>query len=117
MFGGLHQNGEKDKGLAVLSTKAAFNAYMVGYALALLLSTSSLFFYFLEAMNDDPHQVSINCSQVSKLYAVSTVLNICGFLFIRKLFLSINNFVSLSNITFFLSCLLKNLAKLNGYAK
>ncbi|KAL8090979.1 hypothetical protein AgCh_040162 [Apium graveolens] len=69
MAGGLRQSGEIDEGLVLLSKKTAFNAFMVSDALALLLSTSALFFYFLESMTEDPHQVS-------KLNAASTVLNI-----------------------------------------
>ncbi|KAL1826605.1 hypothetical protein ACET3Z_005017 [Daucus carota] len=70
MPGGLHQSGKvSDEGLAVLSRKRAFNVFMLSDALALLMSTSSLFFYFLESMNEDPHQVSL-------LNASSTVLNI-----------------------------------------
>ncbi|XP_074356960.1 uncharacterized protein LOC141696736 [Apium graveolens] len=69
MPGGLHQSGEVDEGLVLLSKKTAFNAFMVSDALALLLSTSALFFYFLESMTDDP-------LQESKLNAASTVLNI-----------------------------------------
>ena len=67
--GGYHQSGEPDQGLALLSRKTAFKAFMVSDALALVLSTSSLFFYFTASMSDDP-------LQVSKLNAVSTVLNI-----------------------------------------
>ncbi|WOG86575.1 hypothetical protein DCAR_0205790 [Daucus carota subsp. sativus] len=69
MPGGLHQSGEDDEGLVILSRKTAFNIFMVSDALALLMSTSSLFFYFLESMNEDLHQVSL-------LNASSTVLNI-----------------------------------------
>ncbi|XP_074346116.1 uncharacterized protein LOC141684877 [Apium graveolens] len=69
MPGGLRQSGEVDEGLVALTKKTAFHAFMVSDALALLLSTSSLFFYFLESMYEDPHQVS-------KLNAASTVLNI-----------------------------------------
>uniref|UniRef100_A0A166CS11 PGG domain-containing protein n=1 Tax=Daucus carota subsp. sativus TaxID=79200 RepID=A0A166CS11_DAUCS len=69
MPGGLHKSGEVTEGLVVLSRKRAFNAFMLSDALALLMSTSSLFFYFLESMNEDPHQVSL-------LNASSTVLNI-----------------------------------------
>ncbi|WOG86470.1 hypothetical protein DCAR_0205676 [Daucus carota subsp. sativus] len=69
MPGGLHQSGEVDEGLVVLSRKRAFTVFMVSDALALLMSTSSLFFYFLESMNEDIHQVSL-------LNASSTVLNI-----------------------------------------
>ncbi|WOG86483.1 hypothetical protein DCAR_0205692 [Daucus carota subsp. sativus] len=69
MPGGLHQSGEVDEGLVVLSRKRAFNVFMVSDALALLMSVSSLFFYFLESMNEDPLQVSL-------LNASSTVLNI-----------------------------------------
>nr|XP_017233103.1 PREDICTED: uncharacterized protein LOC108207155 [Daucus carota subsp. sativus] len=69
MPGGLHQSGEVDEGLVILSKKTAFNAFMVSDALALLLSTCSLFLYFLESMYEDPHQVS-------KLNAASTGLNI-----------------------------------------
>ncbi|XP_063942609.1 uncharacterized protein LOC108208771 isoform X2 [Daucus carota subsp. sativus] len=69
MPGGLHQSGEADEGQVILSRKGAFNVFMVSDALALLMSTSSLFFYFLESMNEDLHQVSL-------LNASSTVLNI-----------------------------------------
>ena len=69
MPGGLHQSGEVDEGLVVLSRKRAFNVFMVSDALALLMSVSSLFFYFLESMIEDPRQVSL-------LNASSTVLNI-----------------------------------------
>lgn len=69
MPGGHHQNGEPSQGLVLLSKKTAFNAFMVSDALALVLSTSSLFLYFIASMYDDPHQVS-------KLNAASTVLNI-----------------------------------------
>ncbi|WOG86482.1 hypothetical protein DCAR_0205691 [Daucus carota subsp. sativus] len=69
MPGGLHQSGEVDEGLVILSKKTAFNAFMVSDALALLLSTCSLFLYFLESMYEDPRQVS-------KLNAASTGLNI-----------------------------------------
>lgn len=58
MPGGYHQSGEHDQGLVLLSKKTAFNAFMVSDALALLLSTSSLFLYFMASMYDDPHQVS-----------------------------------------------------------
>ncbi|XP_017232772.2 uncharacterized protein LOC108206862 isoform X1 [Daucus carota subsp. sativus] len=69
MPGGLHQSGEHDEGLVILSRKTAFKIFMVSDALALLMSTSSLFFYFLESMNEDLQQVSL-------LNASSTVLNI-----------------------------------------
>ena len=69
MPGDLHQSGEVGEGLVVLSKKRAFNIFMMSDALALLMSTSSLFLYFLESMNDDPHEVSL-------LNASSTVLNI-----------------------------------------
>ena len=67
--GGLHQSGEVEEGLAVFSRKTAFKACMVSDAIALVLSTSSLIFYFLESMNENPHQVR-------KLNAASTGLNI-----------------------------------------
>ncbi|WOH14015.1 hypothetical protein DCAR_0933530 [Daucus carota subsp. sativus] len=69
MPGGLYQSGGIDQGLVIFSKKAAFNTFMVSDAIALLLSTSSLVFYFLESMNEDPHQVR-------KLNAASTGLNI-----------------------------------------
>ncbi|XP_074358556.1 uncharacterized protein LOC141697899 [Apium graveolens] len=69
MPGGLHQSGEVDEGLVVLSKRTAFNAFMVTDALALLLSTSSLFFYFLQSIYKDHHQVA-------RLNAAATGLNI-----------------------------------------
>ncbi|KAL8090965.1 hypothetical protein AgCh_040148 [Apium graveolens] len=69
MPGGLRQSGEVDEGQVVLTKKTVFNAFMVSDALALLLSTCSLFLYFLESMYEDPHQVS-------KLNAASVGLNI-----------------------------------------
>ncbi|XP_074352048.1 uncharacterized protein LOC141691209 [Apium graveolens] len=68
MPGGLHQDGEL-KGMVILLKKKAFIAFMVCDALALLLSTSSLFLYFIASMYEDPHSVS-------KLNDASTVLNI-----------------------------------------
>ena len=45
--GGLHQSGESNQGLAVLSKKAAFKIFMIADSFALLLSICSLFIYFL----------------------------------------------------------------------
>ncbi|XP_074358667.1 uncharacterized protein LOC141697977 [Apium graveolens] len=69
MPGGLRQSEQVDEGLVVLSRKSAFNAFMVSDALALLLSTSSLFFYFLGSLSNDHHEVQI-------LSVVSTGFNI-----------------------------------------
>ncbi|KAL8104869.1 uncharacterized protein LOC141678125 [Apium graveolens] len=69
MPGGYHQSGEPDQGLVLLSKKTAFNTFMVSDALALALSLTSLFIYFISSMYEDP-------DQVAKLDAVSTVLNI-----------------------------------------
>ncbi|XP_074355485.1 uncharacterized protein LOC141695129 [Apium graveolens] len=89
MPGGLRQSGEIDQGLVVLSKKTAFNAFMVSDAIALLLSTCSLFLYFLESMYDDPHQVS-------KLNAASTGLNIVSVMAMMLTFIT-GTFVVLSH--------------------
>lgn len=68
MPGGYHQDQEL-QGMVLLSNKKAFIAFMVSDALALLLSTSSLFLYFIASMYEDPRSVS-------KLNDASTVLNI-----------------------------------------
>nr|XP_017233106.1 PREDICTED: serine/threonine-protein phosphatase 6 regulatory ankyrin repeat subunit A-like [Daucus carota subsp. sativus] len=81
MPGGLHQSGEVDEGLVVLTRKTAFNAFMVSDALALLLSTCSLFLYFLESMYEDPHQVS-------KLNAASVGLNIVSIMAMMLTFIT-----------------------------
>ena len=41
--GGLNQNGQQKEGLVLLAKKTAFRAFIVSDALALLLSTTSLF--------------------------------------------------------------------------
>ncbi|KAL8090685.1 hypothetical protein AgCh_039936 [Apium graveolens] len=96
MPGGLRQSGEINdtskklvEGLAVLSKKTVFNVFMLSDALALLLSTSSLFFYFLESMTEDPHQVS-------KLNATSTVFNIVSVMAMMLTFMA-GTFVVLSD--------------------
>ncbi|XP_074359254.1 uncharacterized protein LOC141698457 [Apium graveolens] len=96
MPGGLRQSGEINdtskklvEGLAVLSKKTVFNVFMLSDALALLLSTSSLFFYFLESMTEDPHQVS-------KLSATSTVFNIVSVMAMMLTFMA-GTFVVLSD--------------------
>ncbi|KAL8093313.1 uncharacterized protein LOC141692043 isoform X2 [Apium graveolens] len=68
MPGGYNQDGDL-KGMVILSEKKSFIAFMVSDALALLLSTSSLFLYFIASMYEDPRSVS-------KLNDASTVLNI-----------------------------------------
>ncbi|KAL8090682.1 hypothetical protein AgCh_039933 [Apium graveolens] len=96
MPGGLRQSGEINdtskklvEGLAVLSKKTVFNVFMLSDALALLLSTSSLFFYFVESMTEDPHQVS-------KLSATSTVFNIVSVMAMMLTFMA-GTFVVLSD--------------------
>ncbi|KAL8158092.1 hypothetical protein AgCh_002701 [Apium graveolens] len=69
MPGGYHQSGEPDEGLVLLSKKKAFEVFMVSDALALALSITSLFIYFISSLYDDPHQVS-------RFDVASTVLNI-----------------------------------------
>ncbi|KAL1819295.1 hypothetical protein ACET3Z_014164 [Daucus carota] len=69
MPGGYYQDDGDLKGMVLLSNKKAFIAFMISDALALLLSTSSLFLYFIATMYEDPYQVA-------KLNAASTVLNI-----------------------------------------
>ncbi|WOG86606.1 hypothetical protein DCAR_0205823 [Daucus carota subsp. sativus] len=69
MPGGLRQSGEIDEGLVVLRKKTVFNAFMISDALAFLLSTCSLFLYFLQSMYEDAREVS-------KLNAASVGLNI-----------------------------------------
>ena len=68
MPGGYYQDGDM-KGTVILSNKKAFTAFMISGALALLLSTSSLFLYFIATMYEDPYEVA-------KLNAASTMLNI-----------------------------------------
>ncbi|KAL8091031.1 hypothetical protein AgCh_040213 [Apium graveolens] len=89
MPGGLRQSGEVEEGLAVLTNKAVFNAFMVSDALALLLSTCSLFTYFLGSMYEDPHQVS-------KLNALSVGLNIVSVIAMMLTFLT-GTYLVLSN--------------------
>lgn len=67
--GGLRQSGEADEGSVILSKEMAFKTFMITDALALLMSTCSLFLYFLESMYDDP-------LLVSQLSATSVGLNI-----------------------------------------
>ncbi|WOH15980.1 hypothetical protein DCAR_0935529 [Daucus carota subsp. sativus] len=69
MPGGYHQSGEPEEGLVLLSKKKAFNIFMVSDALALALSVTSLFIYFMSSMYDNP-------KQVWKFDAASTMLNI-----------------------------------------
>lgn len=79
--GGYHQSGEDDQGLAVLSKKSLFTAFMVTDAVALLLSTSSLFLYFISTMYQTPHRVS-------QLNAASTGLNIISIITMMLTFLT-----------------------------
>ncbi|KAL8158093.1 hypothetical protein AgCh_002702 [Apium graveolens] len=69
MPGGYHESGEPEEGLVLLSKKKAFEVFMVSDSLALALSITSLFLYFISSLYDDPHQVS-------KFDVASTVLNI-----------------------------------------
>ncbi|WOG87850.1 hypothetical protein DCAR_0207082 [Daucus carota subsp. sativus] len=69
MPGGYYQSGELNQGSVLLANKTAFKAFIVSDAIALALSTTSLFLYFISSMYEDPRQVS-------KLNAVSTGLNI-----------------------------------------
>nr|XP_017226199.1 PREDICTED: protein ACCELERATED CELL DEATH 6-like [Daucus carota subsp. sativus] len=67
--GGLHQSGESNQGLAVLSNKAAFKIFMIADAFALLLSTCALVICFLEDMSQD-------LEHVTRLHATTVGLNI-----------------------------------------
>lgn len=69
MPGGYHQSGEPDQGLILLSKRKAFKTFMISDALALALSLTSLFIYFISSMNDDP-------VRVRRFDVASTVLNI-----------------------------------------
>ncbi|XP_074374830.1 uncharacterized protein LOC141715252 [Apium graveolens] len=69
MPGGYHQSGEPEEGLVLLSKKKVFEVFMVSDAIALALSITSLFIYFISSVYDDPHQVS-------KFDIASIVLNI-----------------------------------------
>ncbi|XP_063943556.1 protein ACCELERATED CELL DEATH 6-like isoform X2 [Daucus carota subsp. sativus] len=69
MPGGYYQSGELNQGSVLLANETAFKAFIVSDAIALALSTTSLFLYFISSMYEDPRQVS-------KLNAISTGLNI-----------------------------------------
>ncbi|KAL8122420.1 hypothetical protein AgCh_018949 [Apium graveolens] len=89
MPGGYIQSEQKGEGLVVLSKKKVFTAFMIADALALVLSTTSLFLYFTSSMYQDPHQVS-------KLNAASTGLNIVSVIAMMLTFITGTNVV-LSN--------------------
>ncbi|WOG87845.1 hypothetical protein DCAR_0207077 [Daucus carota subsp. sativus] len=69
MPGGYYQSGDLNQGLVLLSKKRAFSAFMISDALALALSTISLFLYFISTTYEDPQLVS-------KLNGVSSVLTV-----------------------------------------
>ncbi|XP_017224640.1 uncharacterized protein LOC108200886 [Daucus carota subsp. sativus] len=79
--GGLHQSGESNQGLAVLSKKAAFKIFMIADAFALLLSICSLFVYFLENMSD-------NFEHVTRLHATTLGLNIASIMLTMFVFMT-----------------------------
>ncbi|KAL1819293.1 hypothetical protein ACET3Z_014162 [Daucus carota] len=79
MPGGLYQDGDL-KGMVVLSNKKAFIAFMVCDALALLLSTSSLFLYFIASMYEDPHSVSRLNNASAGLNIVSVIAMMLTFI-------------------------------------
>ncbi|XP_063940083.1 uncharacterized protein LOC108201184 [Daucus carota subsp. sativus] len=92
--GGLHQSGESNQGLAVLSKKAAFKVFMIVDAFALLLSICSLFIYFLENMSED-------LKQVTRLHAMTVGLNIASvmltmFVFMTGTYVVLSESLSLS---------------------
>lgn len=89
MPGGYHQSGEPDEGLTLLSKKKSFHFCIVSDALALALSTTTLFIYFISSMHDDP-------DQVSKLDATSTVLNMVSVIAMMFTFMAAS-FVVLSH--------------------
>lgn len=89
MPGGYIQSQQDDEGLVVLSKEKAFKAFMIADVLALVLSTTSLFLYFLSSMYQDPHEVS-------KLNAASTGLNIVSIIAMMLTFIT-GTFVVLSN--------------------
>lgn len=69
MPGGYYQSGDLNEGLTVLSKKRAFRVFMVSDTVALVLSTASLFLYFISSMYR-------NTQKVARLNAASSVLNI-----------------------------------------
>ncbi|KAL8118192.1 uncharacterized protein LOC141723618 [Apium graveolens] len=81
MPGGLHQSGEDNEGLTVLSKRAAFNTFMIFDSIALLLSACSLFIYFLESMSQ-------NLGQLTKLHATTIVLNIVSVVMMMLVFMT-----------------------------
>ncbi|KAL8090661.1 hypothetical protein AgCh_039916 [Apium graveolens] len=81
MPGGLYQSGDDNEGLTVLSKRAAFNAFMIFDAIALLLSACSLFIYFLESMSQ-------NLGQLTKLHATTIVLNIVSVVMMMLVFMT-----------------------------
>ncbi|XP_063941175.1 uncharacterized protein LOC135149402 [Daucus carota subsp. sativus] len=92
--GGLHQSGESNQGLAVLSKKAAFKIFMIADAFALLLSICSLFIYFLENMSED-------LEHVTRLHAMAVGLNIASvmltmFVFMTGTYVVLSESLSLS---------------------
>lgn len=89
MPGGYNQSGQKDEGLVILSRKKAFIVFMVADVLALVLSSTSLFLYFVSSMYQDP-------LQVSKLNAASTGLNIVSVIAMMLTFIT-GTYVVLSN--------------------
>ncbi|KAL8092091.1 protein ACCELERATED CELL DEATH 6-like [Apium graveolens] len=91
MPGGYHQSGEVEQGLAVLSKKTIFKAFMVSDALALALSTTSLFIYFVSSMSEDPNLVA-------KLDFASTMLNIVSVIAMMLTFIA-GTYVVLSHST------------------
>lgn len=70
---GYHQNGDSNEGLVVLSKKTAFNVFMIADVLALVLSTSSLFIFFIMNMYHDPLKVSM-LSDVSTGFNIAAVI-------------------------------------------
>ena len=92
--GGLHQSGESNQGLAVLSKKAAFKIFMIADSFALLLSICSLFIYFLENMSED-------LEHVTRLHATTVGLNIASvmltmFVFMTGTYVVLSESLSLS---------------------
>nr|XP_017224209.1 PREDICTED: serine/threonine-protein phosphatase 6 regulatory ankyrin repeat subunit B-like [Daucus carota subsp. sativus] len=92
--GGLHQSGESNQGLAVLSKKAAFKIFMIADAFALLLSICALFIYFLENMSQD-------LEHVTRLHATTMGLNIASvmltmFVFMTGTYVVLSKSLSLS---------------------
>ncbi|WOG87846.1 hypothetical protein DCAR_0207078 [Daucus carota subsp. sativus] len=80
MPGGYYESGDLNQGLVLLSKKRAFSAFMISDALALALSTISLFLYFISTTYEDPQLVSKLNGVSSGLTVVSVVAMMLTFI-------------------------------------